>query len=1178
MQTLHDQGCEIFLEIGPHPILLEMGRQCLPEEAGLWLPSLRRGQDEWSQLLQSLSELYARGVSVDWRGFDRDYSRRRSTLPNYPWQRQRYWVGVAESEPSASTVAPSENSETPTLRLLRQGDVKVLADQMERSGEFSDAEAKLLPRLLETLVRQHQKETGFASVKDWLYEIEWRPQARPGDQAPPDFLPSAGEIRSRLQIQFDQSMARQESAVYWEGLSHIEALSVDYVVAALRHLGLIFEPGHRFSAQELARRLGILDQHQRLLNRLLEMLREEGVLQSAGEHWQVVSVPQIHDPHSRTTALLAQYPAATAELTLLQRCGSRLAQVLQGQCDPIQLLFPEGDFTTASSLYHDSPAAHVTNSLLQSAVLDALARLPPNRTLRILELGAGTGGSTSFILPSLPPDQTQYVFSDISPLFIAQAQEKFAAFPFVRYQLLDIEQHPSAQGFPSQQFDLILAANVLHATRDLSQTLLHILYLSAPGALLLLLEGTVPVRFVDLIFGLTDGWWRFTDHNLRPSHPLIPASRWQTLLHDHGFKDAVTLSSPDGILSKQAIVIARAPETRTDKKPPAHWLILADRHGTGTRLAALLRSKGDISTLVFPGPAYQRIAEHEFSIDPDSPADFQRLFADLATTQLHGVVHLWSLDAPDTQTLTEADLLLASRRGCGSALYLVQSLVKAGFSQPPSLWLVTRGAIPADAKSELSGLAQSPLWGLGQIVSLEHPELKPVRIDLDPDAPKNESELLLQEIVSESGEDQVALRSQGRQVARLVRERESRTIPVPVAFRSDATYLISGGLGGLGLLVARWMVSRGARHLVLMGRRGTTPAAAGTLKEMEQAGARVVVAQTDIADACQVARRLDEIDQLLPPLRGVIHAAGVLEDNLLLQQDWNGFSRVMAPKVAGAWHLHTLTRASSLDFFVLFSSVASLLGSPGQANHAAANAFLDALAHHRRAQGLPGLSINWGAWAEVGAAADQKIADRIKMKGLSTIAPSQGLQALELLFARSSSQVGVVPIDWPEFMAEANSVPFFADFKTTASPAVPKQPEFLEEYKAALPHRRPALLLAQIRFQVAKVLGLNPAKAMDLQHGFFELGMDSLTAVELRNRLQASLGCTLPTTLAFDYPTIEGLQEHLLQKLASLGLASESLPETTEEKPALANLDRFSEDEIGALIDMELGSIEERGV
>jgi acyl carrier protein len=373
------------------------------------------------------------------------------------------------------------------------------------------------------------------------------------------------------------------------------------------------------------------------------------------------------------------------------------------------------------------------------------------------------------------------------------------------------------------------------------------------------------------------------------------------------------------------------------------------------------------------------------------------------------------------------------------------------------------------------------------------------------------------------------------------------------------------------------MASRGARHLVLLGRRGATPAIDGELKQIELAGARAVVVRTDIADACQVARRLDEIEQLLPPLRGVVHAAGTLDDALLLQQNWDRFSRVMAPKVTGAWHLHTLTRQCPLDFFLLFSSAASLLGSPGQANHAAANAFLDALAHHRRAEGLPGLSINWSAWAEVGAAAERKIAERIKMKGIGAIAPLQGLQALELLLSQSSSQVGVIPIEWPAFMGEAASIPFFSDFKPAAS--APKPPEFLHEYAAAASHRRPGLLLAHVRSQVATVLGLSPSKAIDLQHGFFELGMDSLTAVELRNRLQASLGCTLPSTLAFDYPTIEGLLEHLLQKLSSLGFASESLPEANEEKVAdLANLDRFSEDEIGALIDVELGSIEERGV
>src|SRR5262249_25769723 len=265
-------------------------------------------------------------------------------------------------------------------------------------------------------------------------------------------------------------------------------------------------------------------------------------------------------------------------------------------------------------------------------------------------------------------------------------------------------------------------------------------------ALLLLLEGTAPVRFVDLIFGLTDGWWRFTDHDLRPSHPLIPASRWQRLLLDHGFKDAVTLSSSDGIFARQAIVIARAPETRPQPQPAGHWLILADRHGTGAQLSRLLHSNGESCTLVFPGQVYQQIAHHEFTIDPDSPPDFERLIADLANIKLHGVVHLWSLDAADTQTLNEADLQQASRRGCGSALYLVQSLLKAGFAEPPSLWLVTRGVQPVVAGATSFAVAQSTLWGLGKVIAREHPEFRCVLVDLDSSGDRNELQALVEEL------------------------------------------------------------------------------------------------------------------------------------------------------------------------------------------------------------------------------------------------------------------------------------------------------------------------------------------------------------------------------------------------------------------------------------------------
>ena len=1114
MQALHERGYQVFVEIGPNPTLSRMGRHCLPE--GVWLPSLKQGQQDWEQLLQSLAALYTHGAPVDWPGFDRDYPRRRVALPTYPFQRKKYWIETAEPATGKAQEAPVE---TPEEQLL--------------------------------------------------YEVEWRPQARRGAHLPPDFLPAPGEIGRSLQPRFEQLMAQEESRIYWDVLGRLEALSFDYVVSALRLLGLVFQPGRRFSTAEIAARLDIRSQHQRLLNRLLEMLREEGVLQPVAEGWEVISVPEVHDPQPRIAALLAQCPAATAELTLLERCGSRLAQVLQGQCDPLQLLFPEGDFTTAGALYQDSPAARNTNSLLQKAVLETLARLPRNRTLRILEIGAGTGGTTSFILPDLPPDQTEYVFTDISPLFLAQAQEKFAHYPFVRYQLLDIEQPPSAQGFHSEQFDLILAANVLHATRDLSQTLHHVRQLSAPGALLLLLEGTAPVRFVDLIFGLTDGWWRFTDLNLRPSHPLIPASRWQRLLLDHGFKQPVTLSSSDGIFSKQAIVIAQAPET--SEKSSGHWLILADGQGTGTRLSKLLQSKGESCTLVFPGQVYDRTADHEFRIDPNSPADFERLIAALANLKLHGVVHLWSLDAPDTEVLTEGDLEKASRRGCGTALYLVQALVKAGFAQPPSLWLVTRGVQPVVAGSTSLAVAQSTLWGLGKVIAREHPEFHSVLIDLDSSGDKGEMAALVEEFQARGAEreEQLAFRGGLRYVSRL---KIGDRLPFSEFHaRPDGTYLVTGGLGGIGSRISRWLVERGARHLVLAG-RNPSEAGQATVKELQEAGARVFVAQADVSQAGQVARVLMEIEQSMPPLRGVVHCAGVFEDRLLIDHRWELFAQVFAPKVSGAWNLHNLTQGMGLDFFVLFSSAASILGASGLGNYVAANNFLDVLAHHRRAQGLPGLSINWGPWGGIGMA--QAVGTMREAQwtavGVEPLQAERALSQLEHLLRQDAVQSAVIRVNWRRFLQQfpAGLRPRFLDQVSQDS----RQPrgersEFKERLEAAPAVDRRPLLAAHVRSQVARVLGWNESDPLDSRQGFFDLGMDSLSSMELRNVLQTTLGCALPSTLTFKYPTVEALVDYLGGEV--LGLESGRRPGLESHK-----VEPVSEDVVETSIAKELAELE----
>jgi non-ribosomal peptide synthetase component F/SAM-dependent methyltransferase len=370
----------------------------------------------------------------------------------------------------------------------------------------------------------------------------------------PDYLLTPIEIKDRLTPQMEQWSSQFGIKEYSKAICQMEHLSIAYVLNAFQNMGWQFEAKKRFSTARMANQLNVIKSHHRLLNRLLEMLAEESWLHLTNEQWEVVHTPQQEAPNH--LGLLEQYPMAKAELTLLNRCGEQLAQVLRGECDPLQLLFPDGDLSTATQLYQTSPLARWINTLAQKAMIEALTLLPDDREVRILEVGAGTGGTTAYLLPHLPARQTLYVFSDLSTWFTAQAQKKFSAHPFVRYHLLDIEQDSQVQGFEFQSFDLIIAANVLHATEDLQCTVQHVQQLLAPGGLLILIEGTKKQRWLDLIFGLTEGWWRFTDHTLRPAYPLLSVPQWQDLLLANGFTD-VAAFVPVPEQTEQSVLVAK---------------------------------------------------------------------------------------------------------------------------------------------------------------------------------------------------------------------------------------------------------------------------------------------------------------------------------------------------------------------------------------------------------------------------------------------------------------------------------------------------------------------------------------------------------------------------------------------------------------------------------------------
>ncbi|MBV8312886.1 MAG: SDR family NAD(P)-dependent oxidoreductase, partial [Planctomycetaceae bacterium] len=432
-----------------------------------------------------------------------------------------------------------------------------------------------------------------------------------------------------------------------------------------------------------------------------------------------------------------------------------------------------------------------------------------------------------------------------------------------------------------------------------------------------------------------------------------------------------------------------APATSSNNSP-SRWLIFADDEGVAVELAGRLQGLAQQCQLVYPDQSQDENAR-ERMIDE---------LVDSALVSGHNcraVVYLWGLNAGRISSMTPEWLARSERLVVGGALALVRALSRAGENSQsvPRLWFVTRNSQMASSDSPPSEPLPAMLWGLGRTVTAEYPRFWGGLVDLAANEGSSEvqTDALLRELWNSDNDRQVAIRPAGRLVARFVRlprgpNNEARL------FRGEATYLISGGLGSLGLKVAQWMVARGARVLVLTTRRGAQGKAAVAVRELEAQGVRAVVAVCDITRETEIGRILSEIRATMPPLRGVFHCAGMLDDGILDQMNWDRFSAVTAPKMIGGWLLHRATLGDELDHFVLFSSILSLMGSPGQSNYTAANAFLDALAGHRQAAGLPAVTLNWGPWAESGlATASGNRGEAIwKTRGTRYIPPDHGIE------------------------------------------------------------------------------------------------------------------------------------------------------------------------------------------
>ncbi|WP_086824400.1 type I polyketide synthase [Allokutzneria sp. NRRL B-24872] len=535
----------------------------------------------------------------------------------------------------------------------------------------------------------------------------------------------------------------------------------------------------------------------------------------------------------------------------------------------------------------------------------------------------------------------------------------------------------------------------------------------------------------------------------------------------------------------------------------------------------------------------------------DLAADRAALAAQLRELgPVNGIVSLLADDAG--VSVQHKDLT----QGIASTVLLVQALGDAEIDAP--LWCATRTAVAVGRSEHVEAPVQSQLWGFGRVVALEHPRRWGGMIDLPSNIDARVAGRLLA-VLSQSSEDQVAVRASGAFGRRLVRAKSSSDSP---QWTPRGTVLITGGTGALGGHVARWLAEAGAEHLVLTSRRGIdAPGAAELSAELEALGANVTVAACDVTDRDSVAAVL-----AAHPVNAVVHAAGIDSHAMIEDTTLDEFADTLSAKVAGAVHLHELLGDQELDAFILFSSGAGIWGSGRQGAYSAGNAFMDALVEHRRSRGLAGLAISWGAWADGGMAAQGDAEEILRRRGVHTMPAAMALSALRQALSDGETTLTVAAFDWalfaPRFtvnrasalldeLPEVRRALESGDEETTAAGPTP----LVAKLSALTAGEQDRLLVDLVRTQAATVLGHNGATEVEAGRAFKELGFDSLTAVELRNKLNAATGLKLPTTAVFDYPNALALASFLRSELSGTReVAAASTVTVTDEPIAIVGM------------------------
>lgn len=1045
--------------------------------------------------------------------------------------------------------------------VMNSADIKIFSDCGELICNIKDLQLKEVSKKEFLAINDN--------INDWFYEIDWVNLKKDLK------FPKPIELLQTLINKSDYVNNSSVNSVsnYKEFIQDLELLTVHYIVSAIKESGLKTSIGNCLTLNEFFERFGFSDKYKKLVNRFIEILYDNNILKINEDNIEFNEYPDTDLSEILPEALCKRYPDFQSEIKITELCGEQLYKILTGGKDPLEILFPEGDMTLLTKLYQDSPAFVHMNNSIRIITEKIHSNFIEGKRLNILEIGAGTGSTTSYITSLLNNENINYTFSDISPAFFIKAKERFNEFKNINYKVLDIEKDTVTQEFDLIEFDIIIASNVIHATKDLKISLNNIRKLLSENGILILNEVTEKQAWLDITFGLTDGWWNFSDTDIRKEHPLLNNQSWKNLFLQSGFEN-IEIYSPElnnKIYTGQSIIIAsvNANKSESVNEISEEYVFFVFSIGSVSKdLNEALKKSIDDIVFINEDSSFEKISDKEYSVDYNDHAQLKDLFKVLNVKNKKKNI---LIIVPESEIVNDDFINNLTLKGSSFILNLLKVVSDLKYKNDIRLTLITQNAIRVSENDKVSGIINSPLWGIKKVISLEHPEFNTKIIDIDFNT---KSESIINEIMSESEYNMISFRNNCNFIPFLNRYK-SDSSKIEIDF--DSTYMITGGLSGLGLLSAKWLSEKGAKNLALLSRRDNTIEADAILNKIRSSGTDVRIYKCDITLKDELQKIITEINDSGKKLKGIIHSAGFLDDGILINQTVEKFEKVLSPKIKGAWYLHELTKNLEIDFFIMYSSIASLLGSAGQANHSAANSFLDSFAFYRRANGLPAMSINWGVWSEIGSAVKKGADKNEKIPGLGLIDPERGIRALEKIFNSGNAQIGVLPMDWNKYFESTKNK--FAEnlisniLGSEEEISVKDNDNFLDKLRNANESEQTELLKSYFRELISMIMGLDP-EDLDDEQPLNTMGLDSLMAIELKNKVNIELGVDLNLVRYMEETGIIHLAAELKEQLPKiLNNSSKETVKTvsriSEEEKArdlLANLDDLSEEELDRLL------------